>query len=62
MRVKKELVCFAQLDDISNDIRRINREDGLNPHPLCASLRISELCERWLMVTFQSSNLQAGKS
>ena len=33
MRVKKELVCFAQKDDIWNDIRRINREDGLNPHP-----------------------------
>ena len=60
MRVKKELVCFAQLDDISNDIRRINREDG--PHPLCTPLRISELCGRWRMVTFQSSDLQAGKS
>ena len=34
MRRKEELVCFAQQDDISNDIRRINREDGLNPHPL----------------------------
>ena len=41
MRVKKELVCFAQKDDIWNDIRRINREDGLNPHPLCTPLRIS---------------------
>ena len=33
MRVKKELVCFAQKGDISNDIRRINREDSLTPHP-----------------------------
>ena len=29
---------------------------------LSAPLPISELCGRWLMVTFQSSNLQAGKS
>ena len=33
MRGKEELVCFAQEDDISNDVRRINREDGLNSHP-----------------------------
>ena len=37
-------------------------EDGLNPHPLCIPLRINELCGRWLMVTFQSSNLQTDKS
>ena len=62
MRVKKELVCFAQQGDILNDVRRNIREDGSNPHPLCTPLRISKLCERWLMVTFQFSNLQAGKS
>ena len=62
MTVKKEPVCFAQKDDISNDIRRVNREGSLNPYPLYTPLRISELCGRWLMVTFHSSNLQAGKS
>ena len=36
MRVKKELVCFSQQDDILNDIRRINTEGGLNPHPMWA--------------------------
>ena len=42
MRVKKELVCFAQSDDISNDIRRIDREDGLNPHtPVYAFAQVS---------------------
>ena len=34
MRVKKELACFAQYRDILNNIRRIDKEDGLNPHPL----------------------------
>ena len=42
MRVKKELVCFSQQDDILNDIRRINRKDGLNPHP-----RVYAFAHKW---------------
>ena len=52
MRVKKELVCFAQKDDISTDIRRINKEVGLNPHP-----SVYAFAHKWAMWAVANGNI-----
>ena len=51
-RVQKELVCFAQKDDISSDIRRINRENGLNPPP-----PVYAFAHKWAMRAVANGNI-----